>query len=53
MASNMDDHKAIRGLAKCPNTNINIADFKGRTPLYLASMMNNLKAVKNHHTMFS
>ena len=40
------DHKAIRGLAECPNANINIADVKGRTPLYLASMVNNLKAVK-------
>ena len=45
-AAEIGDHRAIRGLAKCPNANINIADFKGRTPLYLASMMNNLKAVK-------
>ena len=45
-AAEIGDHKAIRGLAKCPNSDINTADFKGRTPLYLASMLNNLKAVK-------
>ena len=50
-ASNVDNYKAIRGLAKCPNININIADYKGRTPLYLASMMNNLKAVKELLTL--
>ena len=44
-AAEMGDHKAIRGLAQCPTAKINIKDFKGRTPLYLASMMNNLKAV--------
>ena len=45
-AAEIGDHKAIRGIAKCPDANINIADFKGRTPLYLASLMNNLKAVE-------
>ena len=45
-AAEIGDHKALRGLAQCPNANINIAGSKGRTPLYLASMNNNLKAVK-------
>ena len=44
-AAEKGDHKAIRGLAKCPNVDINIADFKGKTPLFVASMMNHVEAV--------
>ena len=40
------DYKGIRGLAKCPNADINEQDLKGRTALYLASWMGHLKAVK-------
>ena len=45
-AAEMGFHKDIKGLAKCPNANINIADFKGRRPLYLASVMHKTEAVK-------
>ena len=45
-SAEIGDHKAIRGIAKCPNSNINVADTKGRTPLYIAAMLNNLHAVK-------
>ena len=40
------DHKAIRGLAQCPKANVNIQDSRDRTPLYLASHMGHVQAVK-------
>ena len=42
------DFRAIRGLLECPEpeTNINVVDKKGRTPLYIASMMGHIQAVK-------
>ena len=41
------DFRAIRGLLHCPDSesNANIADEKGRTPLYIASMMGHQQAV--------
>ena len=39
------DYKGIKGLAKCPNTDINKQDLKGRTALYLAAWMGHLDAV--------
>ena len=44
-AARENDYRAIRGLAQCPEANINIGDKKGRTPLYLASMMGHTPAV--------
>ena len=42
------DFRAIRGLLKCPGSeiNVNAVDRKGRTPLYIASMMGHLEAMK-------
>ena len=31
------DYRALRGLLKCPDANINTVDDRGRTPIYLAS----------------
>ena len=42
------DFRAIRGLLECPGmeSNINTIDKKGRTPLYIASMVGQLQNVK-------
>ena len=42
------DFRAIRGLLKCPGSefNVNALDRKGRTPLYIASKIGYLEAVK-------
>ena len=42
------DFKAIRGLLECPDSalEVNAVDNKGRTPLYIASMMGHLEAVE-------
>ena len=42
------DFRAIRGLLQCPGseTNINTLDEKGRTPMYIASMVGHLNAIK-------
>ena len=42
------DFRAIRGLLTCPGSesNINVVDNKGRTPLYIASMRGHLRAVE-------
>ena len=39
------DFRGIRGLARCPNADINEQDLKGRTGLYLASLMGHMDAV--------
>ena len=41
------DFRAIRGLLQCPGSesNVNVVDNKGRTPLYIAAMMGHLDAV--------
>ena len=44
----MGDYKGIRGLAKCPNADINKQDVKGRTGLYLASWMGHFHAVREY-----
>ena len=41
-----NDYRAIRGLSKCPEANINIRDEKGRTPLYVASMKGHAQSVR-------
>ena len=42
------DFRAIKGLLQCPESksNVNTADKKGRTLLYIASMMGHLEAVQ-------
>ena len=42
------DFRAIRGLLQCPGSewNVNMADNKGRTLLYIAAMMGHLEAVE-------
>ena len=40
------DHRAIRGLGQCPNADINTVDAKGRTPLYLASLLGHANATE-------
>ena len=40
------DFRAIRGLIQCPDADVNAADDKGRTPLYIASWMGHIKAVE-------
>ena len=48
------DHRAIRGLGQCPNADINTIDAKGRTPLYLASLLGHTKATQeilNHENI--
>ena len=44
----LGDYKGIRGLAKCPNADINKQDVKGRTGLYLASWVGHFYAVKEY-----
>ena len=39
------DQRAVRGLAQCPNGNINMEDNKGRTPLYQATLEGHMGAV--------
>ena len=47
-AASAGDFRALRGLAECPGTqsNINTVDKKGRTPLYISSMLGHLEAVQ-------
>ena len=40
------DFRAIRGLMRCPDSDMNAADEKGRTALYIASLMGHIKAVQ-------
>ena len=42
------DFRGIRGQLECPGSesNVNTVDNRGRTPLYIASMMGHLKAVE-------
>ena len=42
----IDNFRGIRGLLFCPDANINVVDKKGRTPLYVASWLNNKNVVK-------
>ena len=42
----LGDYKGVRGLAKCPNADINKQDVKGRTGLYLASWMGHFDTVR-------
>ena len=42
----LGDYKGIRGLAKCPNADINKQDVKGRTGLFMASWMGHFHAVR-------
>ena len=46
-ASWVGDFRAIRGLLQCPETEskVNTVDEKGRTPLYIASLMGHLQVV--------
>ena len=39
------DQRAVRGLAQCPNGNINMEDNKGRTPLYHATLGGHISVV--------
>ena len=39
------DQRAVRGLAQCPNGDINMDDNKGRTPLYHATLRGNIGVV--------
>ena len=41
------DFRAIRGLLQCPGseTNVNVVDNRGRTPLYISAMMGHAHAV--------
>ena len=39
------DQRAVRGLAQCPNGDINIEDDKGRTPLYHATLNGHIGVV--------
>ena len=43
-AAKTDDYRAIRGLAQCPDADINY-DGTGKTPLYIASLMGQAKTV--------
>lgn len=45
-AAESGDHRAIKGLGQCPNADINTVDAKGRTPLYLASLLGHEKATE-------
>ena len=40
------DFRGIEGILRCPNSNINVVDREGRTPLFLASVQGHLQAVK-------
>ena len=39
------DSRAIRGILRCPNSNINIVDPKSRTPLFFSSLQGHNQAV--------
>ena len=45
-ASRKGNFRDIRGLLKCPLANVNMIDNRGRTPLYIASMLGQLRAVE-------
>ena len=40
------DHRAVRGLLHCPNSDVNGVNDKTRTPLYLASLKGNVEPLK-------
>ena len=45
-AANAGDFRAIRGLLLCPNSDINVVDNRGRTPLYLSAWKGHIQAVE-------
>ena len=45
-AAIIGDFRAIRGLLSCPESDVNVIDEKGRTPLFLASWLRHEKAVQ-------
>ena len=45
-ASIHGEFRAIRGLLSCPDSDVNVVDERGRTPLYLASWLRHVEAVK-------
>ena len=45
-AANYGDFRAIRGLLLCPESDINIVDSRGHTPLYLSAWKGHIKAVE-------
>ena len=47
LKASRDGHfRSIRGILLCPNSDINVVDGKGRTPIYLSSMMGHIESVK-------
>ena len=40
------DHRAIRGLLDCPESNVEMLDNRGRSLLYIAGMMGHFEAVR-------
>ena len=46
MSAKAGDFRAIKGLLLCPEATINTRDSKGRTPLYLASLMGHALVVE-------
>ena len=44
-AARTGDYRAIRGLLLCPNSDINVVDEKGRSLLYLATLLSHNKVV--------
>ena len=40
------DHRAVRGLLHCPNSNVNAVNIKTRTPLYLAALKGHVEPLK-------
>ena len=41
-----DNHRAMRGLAQCPEADLMTVDRRGRTPLYIASLKGHVEVVR-------
>ena len=52
-SAKLGNHREVRGLLQCPDSDINVRDYKGHTALYIASLHNHDGVIEvllnNHH----